>query len=84
MAATPVTWTPAFSDLLGGTSLWRRGLEELAAEGDLGGLPGLDLAAGELPQAGHRLPRWALRDEDVARLVDQRGGRHQDEAHQER
>jgi hypothetical protein len=52
---------------------------ELADQRLLRRLAGFDLAAGKLPEAGHRLAGRALGNEDAAVDIDQRDGRHQHE-----
>ena len=47
---------------------------QLAAQCGLGRLAGLDLAAWKLPQAFHRPPRRAARDQNTVISVDKRRG----------
>ena len=51
---------------------------EFANEALLGAFSGFDLAAGKLPQAGHRLTGRSLRNQDPAIGVDQSAGGDED------
>src|SRR5262249_39407820 len=53
-------------------------LLELADERVLGSLARLDLAAGKLPQPGHRLSRRTLRDQHATVGIDQGAGRNEE------
>ena len=55
-------------------------LVEFADQAGLRGFARLDLSAGKLPQAGHRLVRRPLRQQNAAVRVDQRHRRDQDHA----
>ena len=55
-------------------------LLQFADQGGLGRLAGLELAAGEFPEAGERLALGALGDEHPAVGVDQRTGGDQQQA----
>ena len=54
-------------------------LGEFADQRGLGGLAGIEFAAGEFPQAGHRLALRALGQQDAAVGVDQHHRRDEDE-----